>query len=186
LSERGVSGACRSRKIGARIRRLRLGLGYTRPLFADAIGAASSALHAWENDEVEPSEFFLIAIARVFAVDVDWLTHGEGRPYPHYERRTTCSLCPRCSYLRDERVPFNSKVRRKTRRFVAGLTPSQRRRALVFYTDLVAALAEASEQSAAANHSVNRLGPGRTSMNAVTAFETGTAHKIQREGTDRR
>ena len=51
------------------------------------------------------------------------------------------TLCPKIPFLRDENVPFDAKTREKTRRFVDALTPRQRDRALLFYTDLVAALA---------------------------------------------
>ena len=41
--------------VGARIRKLRLALGYTRPAFGDAIGVTSSALIAWESEGAAPS-----------------------------------------------------------------------------------------------------------------------------------
>lgn len=132
----------RAASIGARIRKLRLALGYTRPAFSDAIGVASSALIAWETNAVDPSSAALDALCRTFAVDREWLETGEGRPFPDFMNAAqSFTLCPKIPFLRDENVPFDAKTREKTRRFVDALTPRQRDRALLFYTDLVAALA---------------------------------------------
>ena len=137
-----VDATGRSASVGARVKKLRLALGYTRPAFADAIGVSASAAHAWENEGAQPSPSVVDSICRTFAVDKNWLTTGAGRPFPDFMNAApSFLLCPRTPFLRDESVPFDSKTRDKTRRFVAALTPRQRSRALLFYTDLVAALA---------------------------------------------
>ena len=134
--------------VGARIRKLRLALGYTRPAFGDAIGVTSSALIAWESEGAAPSDAVLDALCRAFAVDREWLETGEGRPFPDFmDAAQSFTLCPKIAFLRDETVPFDARTREKTRRFVAALTPRQRRRALLFYTDLVAALADVNART---------------------------------------
>ena len=127
--------------IGARARKLRLALGYTRQAFSDAIGTPTSALIAWETGAAEPSRGALESLCRTFAVDREWLETGAGRPFPDFmDAAQSFTLCPKIPFLRDESVPFDAKTREKTRRFVAALTPRQRRRALLFYADLVATL----------------------------------------------
>ena len=129
--------------IGARTRKLRLALGYTRSAFGDAIGVTTSALIAWETGKAEPSQGALESLCRTFAVDREWLETGAGRPFPDFMNAAqSFTLCPRIPFLRDENVPFDAKTREKTRRFVAALTPRQRRRALLFYADLVSVLAK--------------------------------------------
>lgn len=127
---------------GVRIRKLRLALGYARPAFADAIGVTTSAMRGWELEGVEPSLRAINSICRAFAVNRDWLLVGVGRPFPKMASAArNAKLCPNSRFLKDETAPFDARTRARTRRFVATLTPMQRGRALLFYTDLVAALA---------------------------------------------
>lgn len=131
-----------SSEIGVRVRKLRLALGYARPAFADTVGVSASTVRAWETGDATPSPGVVDAICRTFAVDKNWLLTGSGRPFPNLMNAAqSFLLCPKTPFLRDESVPFDAKTRAKTRRFVAALTPGQRGRALMFYADLVAALA---------------------------------------------
>ncbi len=140
--------------IGARARKLRLALGYARAAFSDAIGTPTSALIAWETGNAEPSQGAIESLCRTFAVDRKWLETGEGRPFPDFmDAAQSFTLCPRIPFLRDENVPFDAKTRKKTRRFVAALTPRQRDRALLFYSDLVAALSNANARTGATSDS---------------------------------
>ena len=65
--------------IGERIKHLKGNL--SQKDFAEKIGAGSSAICAWENNESLPGSKYLEAIHRVFGVDINWLLTGEGEPY---------------------------------------------------------------------------------------------------------
>lgn len=132
----------RRAEIAGRVRRLRLGLGYTRQAFADAVGTSRGRLEAWESGAAPLTVPEADALCQTFAASRAWLLDGIGRPFPKLmDAATNLLLCPRAAFLRDETAPFDAQTREKTRRFAAALTTAQRRRALLFYADLVAALA---------------------------------------------
>jgi len=71
--------------IGERIKDLKGTL--SQKDFAEKIGAGSSAVCAWENDESLPGSKYLEAIHQVFGVDINWLLTGVGEVYIYKEEK---------------------------------------------------------------------------------------------------
>ena len=135
----------RADSIGERVKKLRLALGYSRAAFADW-----RRVKEWEKNENPVGADEVDAICRVWDVDPLWILFGSGRPFPNFfESAQSFLLCPKSPFLRDEFAPFDAEAQEKTRRFVAALSPKQRGRALLFYSNLVAALAWEDEFPAA-------------------------------------
>lgn len=132
----------RAGSVGERVKKLRLALGYSRAAFAEALGVDWRRVKEWEKNESAVGTDEVDAICRAWDVDPLWILFGSGRPFPNFfESAQSFLLCPKSPFLRDEFAPFDAKAREKTRRFVAALSPKQRGRALLFYSNLVAALA---------------------------------------------
>lgn len=136
--------------IGERVRKLRLALGYSRAAFAETLGVDWRRVKEWEKNERKVEADEVDALCNVWNVDPLWALFGVGRPFPNFfESAQSFLLCPKSPFLRDELAPFDANAREKTRRFVAALSPKQRGRALLFYSNLFAALAWEDEFPAA-------------------------------------
>lgn len=71
-------------EVGARVRRLRLAMGYAhQAAFADAIGAGRSEVASWESGTRRPSIAKALPMVQRFKITLDWLFLGEVRHLSH-------------------------------------------------------------------------------------------------------
>ncbi len=69
-------------RIGARIREARKAKGLSQSDLAEALDVTKGAISQWETGQTDLSITRLDAIARVLAVEVEWLRAGKGPPHP--------------------------------------------------------------------------------------------------------
>ncbi len=75
-------GKAETGSVGARIRKVRVGRGWTQDDFAGLVGVSRSAVAQWETDRVGQVRSNLTRIADVLDVSVEYLLHGDDKRAP--------------------------------------------------------------------------------------------------------
>ena len=68
-------------KMGARIRRLRKGLGLNQDQLAEEVGVQALAVGDWERGKFKPKGEHLVELARALRVPAHYVVHGDAGVY---------------------------------------------------------------------------------------------------------
>ena len=78
-----------NKKLGARLKELRLSNNLTQKAFAEALGISQGFIANVEKGRYKPDGDIIIRIANIYSINLDWLLTGEGemkKPLAKYEK----------------------------------------------------------------------------------------------------